>query len=56
MLWTLFPFMIILAYVIIVTAPSLGAGIGFIVTLAWVTLLIYVTLFRKDEVSKMLED
>jgi uncharacterized protein (DUF58 family) len=54
MLWTLFLFIIILAAVIAVTYP-VPAGIGYLITLAWVVLLIYIIFFRKDEVSRMLE-
>jgi hypothetical protein len=54
MLWTLFLFIVILAAVIAVTYP-VPAGIGYLITLAWIALLIYIIFFRKDEVSKMLE-
>ncbi len=55
MLWLLFLFMVILAAVIGLTAPSPEAAIGFIFTLAWITLLLYIILFRKDEITKILE-
>ena len=55
MLWFLFPLLAAVAVAIGVALPATAAA-GYVAVIAWVALMLYLIFYRKDRVSRYLDN